>query len=62
MDFDCKIYKTHPLSHVVTIESVIDNRGNMLYHVVSSTGVHNNRHVYFKHLSSAIDYIESNFK
>lgn len=61
MDFVPKYFKTNPLSHVVTIESVSDIRGNVYFAVTLSKGAKNNIHYLFKHLSSAIDFVESNF-
>lgn len=62
MVHDSKIFKTTPLSLVLKLETVCDKCGNILHCVSSCTGVYENSHVFFKHLSSAIDYIESNFK
>lgn len=62
MVHDSKIFKTSPVSLVLKLETVCDKRGNILHCVSSCSGVHDNNHVFFKHLSSAIDYIDSNFK
>lgn len=62
MDFKPQYYKTHPLSLVVKIESVFDRNGEIRYAVTMSNGTKENIHYLFKHLSSAIDFLESNFK
>lgn len=61
MNFQPKYYKTHPLSQVLTLESVVDRKGNMMYAVSSSRGVNECKHYLFMHLSSAIDFISTNF-
>lgn len=62
MDFKPTYYKTHPLSLVVRIESVIAKNGSVKYAVTMSKGTKENIHYLFNHLSSAIDFLNSNFE
>lgn len=62
MDFKPKYYQTHPLSLVVRIESVVDKKGNVLFAVTLANGDKENRHIMFNHLSSCLDFINSNFE
>lgn len=57
-----RYYKTHPLSLIVKLESVTDKLGNLYYSVTLANGVYENEHYMFKHLSSALDFIDSNFE
>lgn len=59
--FRSKVFKTSPLSHIVTLESVTDKLGNIFYCITCSNGVKQNEHYFFRHLSSALDFIDSNF-
>lgn len=61
INFKPKYYKTHPLSEVLRLESVVDNTGDVYFSVTLSNGVHDNEHYMFKKLSSALDFIDSNF-
>lgn len=61
MDFKPQYYRTHPLSLVLKLESVMDKRGNLRYAVTLSSGDKENVHYLFKHLDSALDFIDSNF-
>lgn len=61
MDFKPKYYKTHPLSQILQLESVSDKQGNVFFAVSMPSGVNENVHYMFKHLSSALDFINSNF-
>lgn len=62
MDFEAKYYRTHPLSMILKLESVVDRRGNMFYCVTMASGTKENIHYMFQHLTSALDFINSNFK
>lgn len=62
MNFKPQYYKTSPLSLIVKLESVSDSLGNIMYAVTCSNGVKENSHYIFAHLSSALDFINSNFK
>ena len=61
MKFIPQYYKTNPLSLVLKLESVTDRKGNVKFAVTLSTGVHENVHYLFEHLSSALDFVNSNF-
>ena len=61
MDFRPQYYRTHPLSLVLKLESVIDKYGNVKYAVTLANGVKENTHFLFEKLSSALDFINSNF-
>lgn len=61
MDFKPQYYKTSPLSLVVKLESVSDKQGNIKFAVTMCHGSKENTHFLFSHLSSAIDFISSNF-
>lgn len=61
MKWKPKIFKTNPLSHIVTVQSVTNFMGDIRFCVTLSSGVHNNEHYFFKKLSSAIDFIDTNF-
>lgn len=61
MEFKPRYFKTHPLSLVVKLESVMDNHGNVMFAVTLAKGVKDNVHYLFNHLSSALDFINSNF-
>ena len=61
MNFQPQYYKTHPLSLVVKLESVIDKKGNIKFAVTMQKGEHDNIHYLFEHLTSALDFINSNF-
>lgn len=61
MNFVPQYYKTHPLSMILRLESVIDKRGNMKYCVTMCTGEKENVHYMFSKLESAMDFITSNF-
>lgn len=64
LKYDAKIYKTHPLSAIVKIESVTDRIGNLFYCVslCSKCADDYDTHYMFSKLSSAIDFVSSNFK
>lgn len=62
MEWKPVYYKTSPLSHVLTLESVTDRLGDVYFAVTLSQGEHKNVHYMFRHLSSALDFISSNFK
>lgn len=61
MDFVPQYYKTNPLSLVLRLESVTDKRGNIKFAVTLSQGERENVHYLFEHLTSALDFINSNF-
>lgn len=61
MDFKPQYYKTHPLSLILRLESVTDRLGNIKYAVTLAKGEHDNVHYLFEKLSSALDFINSNF-
>ena len=61
MNFKPQYYKTSPLSLVLKLESVIDRKGNIKFAVTLSKGTNENVHYLFDHLSSALDFINSNF-
>ena len=61
MDFKPQYYKTSPLSLVLKLESVSDRHGNIKYAVTLANGVKENTHFLFEKLSSALDFIQSNF-
>lgn len=61
MDFKPQYYRSHPLSLIVKLESVYNKHGTLMYAVTLSRGVKDNTHFLFHHLSSAIDFINSNF-
>lgn len=62
MDFKPTYYKTNPLSLVLKLESVTDRKGNIKFAVTLSKGVRENVHYMFQNLSSALDFINSNFE
>lgn len=62
MNFKPTYYKTHPLSLVVKLESVVDRRGNVKYAVTLANGSKDNIHYLFDKLSSAMDFVNSNFE
>lgn len=62
MEFKVQYYRTHPLSLVLKLESVMDKRGEIYFAITLSKGANENVHYMFKHLSSALDFINSNFK
>ena len=62
MDFKPQYYKTNPLSLILKLESVSDRLGNVMYAVTLANGEKENIHYLFGHLSSALDFINSNFK
>lgn len=62
MNFEPKYYKTSPLSLVLRLESVIDRHGDIYFAITLAKGDNDNVHYMFKHLSSALDFIDSNFK
>lgn len=61
MNFKPKYYKTHPVSTVLRLESVMDERGNLRYAVTICTSGVKETHFLFEKLCSAIDFIHSNF-
>jgi len=62
MDFKPTYYKTHPLSLILKLESVVDRSGNIRYAVTLAKGENENIHYLFEYLTSALDFIQSNFK
>jgi hypothetical protein len=62
MKFQPTYYKTNPLSLVVKMETVSDPKGNIRHCVTLCNGEQENEHYFFEHLSSAIDFINSNIK
>lgn len=62
MQFEPKFYKTHPLSLVLRLESVVDLKGNVYFAVTLSNGQRDNEHYMFEKMSSALDFIHCNFK
>lgn len=62
MDFKPTYYKTNPLSLILRLESVTDRKGNVKFAVTLSKGAHENVHYLFEKLSSAMDFISSNFE
>lgn len=62
MKFEPKYYKTTPLGMVLKLETVSDKVGNIYHVVTTSQGVNENQHFFFSHLSSALDFINSNFQ
>lgn len=61
MDFKPQYYRTHPLSLVLKLESVVDRKGNVKFAVTLSKGEKDNVHYLFEHMASALDFINSNF-
>lgn len=61
MNFKPQYYKTSPLSLIVKLESVADKHGNVKFAVTMANGTHENTHYLFAHLSSALDFVQSNF-
>lgn len=61
MDFKPQYYKTTPLSLVLRLESVVNKSGDIMFAVTLAKGDKDNIHYLFKHLSSALDFINSNF-
>lgn len=57
MDFKPQYCRTNPLSLIVRLE---DRHGNVRFAVTFCNGVFENEHFLFAHLSSAIDFINSN--
>lgn len=51
------MYKTEEVEKILSLSTRSDKRGNV-YHCVTF----GEDYVFFKHLSSAMDYIQSNFK
>lgn len=62
MDFKPQYYKTNPLSLVLRLESVMDRHGNIKFAVTLAKGSKENVHYLFEHLTSAMDFIYSNFQ
>lgn len=62
MDFKPQYYQTHPLSLVVKLESVVNRRGDVRFAVTLGRGENETTHYLFEHLSSAIDFVTSNFQ
>lgn len=61
MDFKPQYYKTTPLSLLMRLESVVDRRGNVRYCVTLAKSGVKETHYLFEYLSSALDFINSNF-
>lgn len=61
MDFKPQYYRTNPLSLVLKLESVVDRRGNIKFAVTLAKGANENVHYLFSELTSALDFINSNF-
>lgn len=61
MNFKPQYYKTSPLSLIVKLESVVDKHGNVKFAVTMANGSLENTHYLFSHLSSALDFVQSNF-
>lgn len=61
MKFRPQYYKTTPCSLILRLESVVDSLGNMKYCVTTGSGEKDNEHYFFSCLSSALDFINSNF-
>lgn len=61
MNFVPKYYKTHPLSCILSLESVQDNRGDLYYCVTIAVKGEKKSHFMFKQLNSAIDFISTNY-
>ena len=61
MNFKPVYYKTNPLSLVLKLECVSDRHGNIMYAVTLAQGEKENVHYLFSALSSALDFINSNF-
>lgn len=62
MDFKPQFYKAHPLSLILKLESVYDKTGSLRYAVTMTKGTKESTHYLFEHLTSAVDFINSNFK
>lgn len=62
MKFEPKYYKTHPCSKLLLVESVYGVDGTLSYCVSYGDGVDLNRHVFFKKMSSVLDFLQSNFR
>lgn len=62
MDFKPIYYKTNPLSLVLKLESVVDKHGNVRYAVTLAKGTKESVHYLFQNMSSAMDFITSNFQ
>lgn len=60
MKFESKVFKTTPLSAILELKSVLDKKGNVFY-MVTTFNANKASNYCFRHLSSAIDFIESNF-
>lgn len=60
MKFEPKYYRTHPVSKLLLVESVFDKCGNLFYSV--SYGENLSHHVFFKNMTSMLDFLDSNFK
>lgn len=61
MDFKPQYYKTNPLSLVLKLESVVNRHGDIKFAVTLAKGERENVHYLFEKLSSALDFINSNF-
>lgn len=61
MKFQPKYYKSTPLSLVLKLETVCDKTGNIYHCVTTCNGEKENEHFFFSKLSSALDFISSNF-
>lgn len=61
MKFEPKVFKTTPLSAILELKSVLDKKGDVFYMVSCFNGENKQSNYCFKRLSSAIDFIQSNF-
>lgn len=55
-------YNYQPVYEVVKLESVKDSMGNIFHRVTCYNGDKENEFYLFENLSSAIDFVKSNFR
>ena len=56
------ICKTSFSDLIVKLSTECDSRGNVIHMITCSNGVYEIEHYYFEKLSSALDFINSNFE
>lgn len=61
MRFKATYYRTHRLSLIVRLESVLHERTGELFFAVTAVDGEREISYVFKHLSSALDFINCNF-
>ena len=47
---------------IVKLSTECDSKGNVFHMITCSNGVNENEHYFFERLSSALDFINSNFE